>query len=160
MGWIGCVHCKNFRRDFVARTFALIAAVQPILHQVSCSNEMVPKAPKHYENATKDEFRVKWVGSGAFVVKTSNATLWHELLHQFHQYGPFCTGFSAVAKRYQCTQTLRNTLKHVFGANGVDRARSQRKVPTRLRGMNFCINCTSSAHFAQVHPNITKHTKT
>src|SRR6185503_3949225 len=23
MGWIGCVRCKKFRRDFVARTFAL-----------------------------------------------------------------------------------------------------------------------------------------
>ena len=65
----------------MARTFALIAPVQPILHRVSCSNEIVPKAPKHYENATKDEFRVKWVGLGAFVVKTSDATLWLELLH-------------------------------------------------------------------------------
>jgi len=33
----------------VARTFALIAPVQPILHRVSCSNEIVPNAPKHYE---------------------------------------------------------------------------------------------------------------
>ena len=49
MCWIGCVHCKNFRRDFVVRTFALIAPVQPIFHRVSCSNEMVPNAAKHYE---------------------------------------------------------------------------------------------------------------
>jgi len=28
---IGCIRCKKFRRDFVARTFAL---VQPILHRV------------------------------------------------------------------------------------------------------------------------------
>ena len=33
----------------MARTFALIAPVQPILHRVSYSNEMVPNAPKHYE---------------------------------------------------------------------------------------------------------------
>ena len=32
MGWIGCVHCEKFRRDFVALTFAL---VRPILHRVS-----------------------------------------------------------------------------------------------------------------------------
>ena len=81
MGWIGCVRCKNIRRDFVARTFALIAPVQPILLRVSCSNEIVPNAPKHYENATKDEFRVQWGGSGAFIAKTSDTTLWHELLH-------------------------------------------------------------------------------
>src|SRR6185312_5873468 len=35
-----------------------------------------------------------------------------------------------------------------LGSHGVFLVRSQRKVPTRLRGMNFCINCTSSAHFA------------
>ena len=46
-------HCENIRRDFVARTFALIAPVQPILHRVSCSNEMVPDAPKHYETQQK-----------------------------------------------------------------------------------------------------------
>ena len=27
---------------------------------------------------------------------------------------------------------------------------SQRKVPMQLRGMNFCINCTSTAHFAPI----------
>src|SRR6185312_14803959 len=32
MGWIRCVRCEKFRRDFVARTFAL---VRPLLHQVS-----------------------------------------------------------------------------------------------------------------------------
>src|SRR6185295_2154322 len=32
-----------------------------------------------------------------------------------------------------------------LGSNGIDRARSLRKIPTRLRGTNFC---TSSASFA------------
>ena len=31
-GWIGCVRCEKFQRDFVARTFAL---VRPVLHRVS-----------------------------------------------------------------------------------------------------------------------------
>ena len=53
MGWIGCVRCENIRRDFVAQIFALIAPVQPILHRVLCSNEMVPNAPKHYETQQK-----------------------------------------------------------------------------------------------------------
>ena len=39
----------KMRRVFMAQTFALIAPVQPILHRVSCSNEIVPNAPKHYE---------------------------------------------------------------------------------------------------------------
>ena len=61
--------------------FTLIAPVQPILHRVSCSNEMVPNARKHYKNTAKDEFRVQWGGSGAFVAKTTDITSRHELLH-------------------------------------------------------------------------------
>jgi len=49
MTWIGWLRCEKFRSDFVARSFALIAPVQPVLHQVSCSNEIVANAPKHYE---------------------------------------------------------------------------------------------------------------
>ena len=41
--------CKKFRHNFVARTFALIAPFQLILHRVSCNNKMVPNAPKHYK---------------------------------------------------------------------------------------------------------------
>ena len=40
---------QKLQRDFVARTFALIAPVHPVLHRVSCSYEMIPIAPKHYE---------------------------------------------------------------------------------------------------------------
>ena len=109
MVWIGYVRSDKFRRDFVTRTFALIAPVQPILHRISCSNEMVRNAPKPYE--THQNMRLgldgmdsvdllqkiltqlcglnfcinynssKWSGLGAFIVKTSDVTLWHELLH-------------------------------------------------------------------------------
>ena len=40
---------KKLQREFVARTFALIAPVHPVLHQVSFSYETIPNAPKHYE---------------------------------------------------------------------------------------------------------------
>ena len=53
MGWIVCDRLEKFRHDFVAQTFALIAPVQLVLHRVSCSNEMVPDAPKHYETQQK-----------------------------------------------------------------------------------------------------------
>jgi len=49
MGWMGHVGCEKLQRDFVARTFALIAPVQYVLQQVSCSYEMIANAPKHYE---------------------------------------------------------------------------------------------------------------
>ena len=90
MGWIGCVRCEKFRCDFMARTCALIAPVQPVLHRVLCCNEILPNAPKHYET------------------------------HQNMSFGP----------------------------NGVDRMHSLRNILMRLRGKNFCINCTSSARFA------------
>ena len=41
--------CEKFRCDFVARTFTLIAPVQPVLHQASCSNETIENAPRHCE---------------------------------------------------------------------------------------------------------------
>ena len=87
MGWIGCVRCEKFQCDLMAQTFPLIA---PVLHQVSCSNETLTNAPKHYENAPKQEFRVQWV----------------------------------------------------------DRVRLLPKIPMGFRGTNFCINCTNSAYFA------------
>ena len=40
---------EKFRHDFVARTFALIAPVLLILHQVSCSSETVQNAPEQKE---------------------------------------------------------------------------------------------------------------
>jgi hypothetical protein len=50
-----------------------MALVRPVLHRVSCSNEMVRNAPKH-------EFWVKGSGSGAFIAKNSDATLVTELV--------------------------------------------------------------------------------
>jgi len=90
MGWIWCVRCEKSRRHFVARTFALIAPVPYVLHQVSCSYEMIPNAPKYIK-------------------------------------------------------TYRNI---TLGSNWVDWVCPLRKIPTWLRGTNFCINCTSSPHFA------------
>jgi hypothetical protein len=48
MGSIRCVRCEKLQHDFVARTFALIAPVHPVLHRVPCSYETIPNAPKHY----------------------------------------------------------------------------------------------------------------
>ena len=33
----------------MAQTYVLIVPVHPDLHQVSCSYEIIPNAPKHYE---------------------------------------------------------------------------------------------------------------
>src|SRR6185437_6886674 len=54
-----------------------------------------PKCTQILCNAPKHLFSVQWGGSGAFVVKNSDATSWHELLHQF---GPVCTEFRKSTK--------------------------------------------------------------
>jgi len=40
---------RKLRHKLVARTFTLIAPVQPVLYQVSFIYETIPNAPKHYE---------------------------------------------------------------------------------------------------------------
>src|SRR6185312_9750246 len=55
-----------------------------------------PECTQMVRNAPKRQFRVQWVGSGAFVAKNSDATSWHELLHLF---GLFCTEFRKTIKR-------------------------------------------------------------
>ena len=81
MGWIGCDRCENIRRDFVAQTSRLIAPVQPILHRVLGSNEMVPNAPKHYEMHQNMSLGPDGVDRVDLLETNSNATLWLELLH-------------------------------------------------------------------------------
>src|SRR6185437_2486494 len=49
MGWIRFVGFEKLQCDVVARTFALIAPVQYVLQQVSCSYKTIPNAPKYYE---------------------------------------------------------------------------------------------------------------
>jgi hypothetical protein len=51
-----------------------MALVRPVLHRLSCSNKTVQNAPEH-------EFWVQWSGSGAFVAKNFDATLFSELVH-------------------------------------------------------------------------------
>ena len=66
MGWIDCVCCEKLQRDFVARTFALIAPVHLVLHRVSCSYEIIPNAPKHYathQNMSLRSNAADWVRS-------------------------------------------------------------------------------------------------
>ena len=63
----------------------------------------------------------------------------------------FCTCSAHFAPSFVSNQMVPNapkwyeTLQNIsIGSNGVDRVHSLRKIPTRLRGTNFC---TSSAHF-------------
>ena len=114
MEWIGCIRCENIWCDFVARTFALIAPVQPILHRVWCGNEILPNAPKHYEthqNMSIGSIGVDW------------ADLLQKILMQLcglnfciNCNSSSCFEPSIIKQRNgpKCSQTLRNKTKHEF----------------------------------------------
>jgi hypothetical protein len=63
------------------------------------------------QNAPDRQFRVQWVGSGAFVVKNADATSWHELLHWFD---PFCIEFRKAFKRSRMHPNGMKRTKHQF----------------------------------------------
>ena len=65
----------------MGRTFVLIAPVQYVLHQLSCTCETIRNAPKYYEthrNISLGSNGVDWVH---FLLKIPNVTYLHELLH-------------------------------------------------------------------------------
>jgi hypothetical protein len=96
---------------------------------------MVRNTPKH-------EFWVQWSRSGAFVAKNSDATLFSDLVCQWHLFGQFCHNFHAVTKQSKVPQNMS------FGSNLVDRVHSLRKISKQLRLANLCIIGTCSASFA------------
>ena len=148
MGWIGCLRCEKFRCDFVARTFALIAPVQPVLHQASCSKETIQNAPKHYETQQYMNLGSNGVGRLHSLRKIPNRLHGTNLCIN-------CTSSTHFAPIPCSIETLPNALKcygaqqnKSLGSTWLDQVCSLRKIPMRLHATNFCINCTISAHFA------------
>ena len=148
MGRIGCIRCEKSLRDFAARTFALIALVHPILHRVSCSYEMIPNAPKHYEthrNMSLGSNRVDQVcllGKITTWLRGTTFALIAPVPYVLHQVS--CS-YETIPNAPKYYETYRNI---TLGSNWVDWDCPLQKIPTSLRGTNFCINCTSSPRFA------------
>ena len=128
MGWIVCVRCQKFQCEFVARTFALIAPVEPISHRVSCSNETIQNAPKHYEmlqNMSLDS--MGWIE--CVLCKKFRCDFMAQTCALIAQVQP-------VLHRVSCSnETLTNAPKHYemhqnmsLGSNMVDRVCSLRKI--------------------------------
>jgi hypothetical protein len=68
-GGVDRVHSlRKISKQLPLANLYLVAPVRPVWHRLSCSNETV-------RNALKHEFLVKWSGSGAFIGKNSDATL-------------------------------------------------------------------------------------
>jgi hypothetical protein len=148
MEWIGCVDCEKFYCDFMARTFALIAPVQPVLHRASCSNKTIQKASKLYET-----HQYMSLGSNGVDRVRSLQKNWCDfVVRTFALIAPV----PPVLHQASCSsKTIQNAPKHYemqqymsLGSNGVDRVHLLRKFPKQLHGTNLCINCTRSTRFA------------
>src|SRR6185503_5175497 len=96
----------------MAQTCASIAPVQPILHRVSCSNETLPCAPKHYETHQNMSLGSKRVDRVCSLQKIPMRLHGTNLCIN-------CTGSTYLAPSFmqclnnpKCSQTLQNTPKH------------------------------------------------
>jgi len=115
-----------------------------------------PKCTQIIRNTPKHEFRVQWGGSGVFVAKIPTrlrGTNFYTSLTRF--------ALSVVwqPKSPKCTQIIRKAPKCEFRVNGSVRVLSLRKIPMRLRGMNFCTGSARSAPSFVRQPNSPKCTK-
>ena len=147
MGSTRCFGYEKLQPDFVAQTFALIAPVQYVLQQVSCSYEKIPNAPKYYEThqnislGCNGEIRCIRCEKSRydFVARTfALIALVHPVLHRVS------CGYEMIPNAPKHYETHQNMS---LGSNGVDQVRSFQKIPRKLHGTNFCINCTSSSNF-------------
>ena len=113
-GWIGCVRWEKFGRDFVARAFALIALIHPVLHRDSCVYEMIPNVPKHYamhQNMSLGSNGVDWVRSLQKIPTWFRGTSLYTNCTSSHCFAP---SFMQLRNDPKCTKTLCNAPKHEF----------------------------------------------
>ena len=97
---------RKSRRDFVARTFALIAPVRPVLLRVSCSYETIPNAPKHYEthqNMSLGSNGVDWMRSLRKIPMSLRGTNFCINCTSSPYFAP---SFMQLRNDPKCTQTL------------------------------------------------------
>ena len=112
MGWIGCVRCKKSQCDFMARTFALIALVHPILPRVSCSYDTIPNAPKHYETQQNMILGSNGVDQVRSLQKITTSLRGTNFCIYCTSLVCFSTSFMQLRNDPRCTQMLQNELKH------------------------------------------------
>ena len=65
----------------MAQTCALVAPVQPVLPRVSCTNETLTNATKHYEMHQYMSLGFNGVDRVRSLRKNSDVISWHELVH-------------------------------------------------------------------------------
>src|SRR6185437_2032003 len=112
MGGLGVFVVKNSRRDFVPRTFALIAPLHRVLHRVSCSYEKIPNAPEHYE--THQNMSLGSNGADQVLWLRKITTQLHGTNFCINCSSSVCFATSSMQLRNdpKCTEILGNRPKH------------------------------------------------
>ena len=121
------------------RTCALILPFQPTFHRVSCINERIQNAPKHYQTHQNKGLRsngwIRFVRCQKFRCDFVAGTF------------AFISPVQPVLHRVSCSKkTIQNTPKHYemhqimsLGSNGVDWVHSLQKILMRIHGTNSAL---------------------
>jgi len=110
----GCIRCEKSWSEFVARTFALIAPVHPILLRVSCSYEMIPNVPKHYESHQNMSLGSNGVDQVCLLGKITTWLRGTNICINCTSSVCFAPSFMQLRNDPKCTQILQIILKHCF----------------------------------------------
>jgi len=169
MGWTGCVRREKSRHDFIARAFALIALVHPVLHRVSCGYETIANAPKHYathQNMSLGSNGVDWVRSLQKVPTWLCGTYFCINCTNSHCFAP---SFMQLQNDPKCTQTLCNAPKHEIGVQwgwlgafivkNPDVTSWHELLNLLHQFTLFCIEFEVVMKRSQMHPNTMQRTK-
>ena len=129
-----------------------------------------PECTQIVRNAPKCQFTVQWGGSDELLRKILTRLRGTNFCSNCTNSAHFAQSFMQQWNDPKCTQTLWNGSKHGFRVQWGGSGASLWKIPTRLRGTNFCLNYTSPAPFctkfcvvmkrSQMHTNTTERTKT
>ena len=154
----------------MARTFELIAPVQYVLHQVWCSYETIPDAPKCHEtdwNISLGSKGVDWVRSWQKIPMSLRGMNFSINCTNSPYFAP---SFMQLRNDPKCNQTLWNTPKHEFrvqwDGSGVLVAKyynmtSWYELLHSLHQFSmFCNKFHAVTKWSQMHPNTMKGTKT
>ena len=149
MAWIAWICCKKILTQLCGLNFCINYNSSAHFEASIIKQRNGPNCTQTLRNKTKHEFRVQWGWIGCircdkfghdFVAWTFELIApVQPILHWVYCRNEMVPN---APKHYQTQQKMS------VGSNGLDQVRSLRKHPTQLHGTNFCINCTSSVHFA------------
>jgi len=97
---------KKSQCDFVARTFALIAPLQYVLQQVSCSCETIPNAPKYYKTDRNISLGSNWLDGVRWLRKITTRLGGTNFCINYTSSVCFATTFMQLRNDPKWTQTL------------------------------------------------------